>query len=211
MMHWLHSEDAPPDAIVAMIKEVESGSDRAAAILAASCVEDQLAFAIKCKLRRDDESVIRDMFQVRGPLGSFSAKISMGYLLGLYDKETRKELDTIKEIRNTFAHRAYACHFETQRIRDLASNLSLSQRFEIYTPPHAPVTDMKTGDMVILAFGMRSTAEPEIGEPCLPRIAPDGTLSPRERFVRACKYHLHVLGISGMLVSGVARRGEYPS
>ena len=83
MMHWLHSEDVPPDAIVAMIKEVESGSDRAAAILAASCVEDQLAFAIKCKLCPDDKALIRDMFQVRGPLGSFSAKISMGYLLGL--------------------------------------------------------------------------------------------------------------------------------
>lgn len=40
----------------------------------------------------------------RGPLSTFSAKIRMGHAVGIYGPKTKADLNTIKTIRNAFAH-----------------------------------------------------------------------------------------------------------
>jgi hypothetical protein len=175
--------------------EIESGSDRAAAIVAAACVEDQLGGALQAGMERD-ESVLREVFRSSGPLGSFSAKISLGYLLGLYEKDMKKELDTIKEIRNLFAHRREAKGFDSQRTRDLASNLSISQTLDIFTPtPSEPTRtdDLKKGDVVWIALGMRDATSRVGGASLLPVLSPGKSLSPRERYTRACQFYVSYL------------------
>ena len=92
--------------IATIVAEIDKGSDRSAGIVAAAFVEDQLTHLLKSRLRFEDEddTIMREMFRSRGPLGSFSAKIDMGYLMRLYSKTARRELETIKDIRNSFAH-----------------------------------------------------------------------------------------------------------
>jgi hypothetical protein len=38
------------------------------------------------------------------PLATFSAKIRLAYALSIFGSSTRDDLDTIREIRNAFAH-----------------------------------------------------------------------------------------------------------
>jgi DNA-binding MltR family transcriptional regulator len=106
-------------------------SDRAAAIVAAALLEERLAEAIKTKLHREKE-VVERLFRPSGPLGSFSAKIDLGFLMGLYSKDAHADLVAIKEIRNEFAHRLRTKNFTSQRVRDLCQNIEVSDwNFEV--------------------------------------------------------------------------------
>jgi hypothetical protein len=76
----------------------------------------------------------RELFRASGPLGAFSVKINVAFLLNLFTETARRELETIKEIRNEFAHRI-ARSFSFERIRDLANNLSISERWSFMLFP----------------------------------------------------------------------------
>jgi hypothetical protein len=56
-------------------------------------------------------------------------KVDLGCLMELFSKAARKELETSKGVRTKFAHRV-ARSFSFEGIRDLANNLSLSERVE---------------------------------------------------------------------------------
>ena len=79
-------------------------SDRAAAILAAAYFEDRLRDAIMTRFvalnRRDEIEIFKDY----GPLSTFKAKVDIAFALGLYDRKIRKDLHTVRRIRNKFAH-----------------------------------------------------------------------------------------------------------
>ena len=131
-MHYLiQDQDTAFDStdFRSLMTELENGSDRSAVISAAACVEDQLTEVFKALLKRDD-AVFQQLFRVGGPLGNFSTKIALGYLLGLYDLRKKKELETIKTIRNIFAHEQRAQDFGFDRCRDLANNLCESETLE---------------------------------------------------------------------------------
>jgi DNA-binding MltR family transcriptional regulator len=106
-----------------VIKEIREQSDRAAAILAVSFLEDRLAALLQAWLV-DEPNVVSKMFGGSGPLATFSAKIDMGLLLGILEKSRHRELHLIRDIRNKFAHGLDALTFETPRIRDQCENFS---------------------------------------------------------------------------------------
>jgi hypothetical protein len=141
--------------------EIDNSPDRAAAIVAASFIERHLELALKARLLRD-EDYLKEMFRSSGPLGSFASKIRMAYLLGICSKETTKDLETIKNIRNAFAHDVLIVDFETQRIRDLANNLTYATR-----------------NLEIRVVG-EEDIPPQHAFPKPPK-------SSRERFIRACQ------------------------
>lgn len=130
-MHWvIRDEDKPSESILAL-EALEKDSDRGAAIVAASYVEELLENKIKLLLRSDGDArnELTEIFRSSGALGSFSAKIKMGFLLRLYEKICSKELDTIKNIRNEFAHSVNHLNFETDRIFDKIKNLRLIEGY----------------------------------------------------------------------------------
>ncbi|GMO96259.1 MltR family transcriptional regulator [Bradyrhizobium sp. TM239] len=104
------------------LHDIDASPDRAAAIVAAAFIERHLELALKARLVQDD-TYLKDMFRSSGPLGSFSSKIRMAYLLGICSKETTRDLETIKNIRNAFAHDVLIAGFDNQRINDLTENL----------------------------------------------------------------------------------------
>ncbi|WP_299130050.1 hypothetical protein [uncultured Amaricoccus sp.] len=109
-----------------ILKEIEGQTDRAAALIAQSYLEDRLVLAIKARLICDDV-VLRRVFTGAGPAASFSARIDLGLLLGIYRSEIHKLLTQIKDIRNTFAHKAEPLSFETATIRDRCNNLDVER------------------------------------------------------------------------------------
>ncbi len=161
--------------------ELEHDSDRAAGIVGAVLVEDSLTTLLQSRLWRD-EDLVHELFRASGPLGAFSVKINMGFLMGLYSPAARKEMDTIKEIRNEFAHRV-ARSFSFERIRDLANNLSMSEKIEFYIATQANV----------LYIGTKGPAEHHDQLlPVIPPLAPE-ELIPRQRYLRACQFYTGAL------------------
>jgi hypothetical protein len=158
-MTWITLSDADKP----ILEEIEKQTDRAAALIATSYLEDRLVEAIKARTVRD-QNVEKDMFRNSGPLGSFSAKIDLGFMLGLYDGVVRKMLHTVRDIRNEFAHVAQPRDFNSQRIADLCKNISISLDLRMKNKTTGQTVEFK--------------------------LDPDG--SPRTAFMNAIKYLLLV-------------------
>jgi hypothetical protein len=63
------------------------------------------------------------MFGPGAALGDFGLKINLGYLCGFYSATGWKELDTIRRIRNEFAHNLEIDRFDIPMVKDRCNNL----------------------------------------------------------------------------------------
>lgn len=97
-----------------IVKEFENESDRGAAVLAGSLVENYLAMYMKSKMI--DDGTIDDLFHGFGPFSSFSQRFKSAYAFGLISKQQEKVLSKIQDIRNEFAHIPFITTFEEQKI-----------------------------------------------------------------------------------------------
>jgi hypothetical protein len=88
-------------------------------VVAGAFVEDYLTDVIKSRIVKDQKTV-ENMFDPGRACGDFGVKLNLGYLLGIYSDQVRKELDTIRWIRNRFAHRLDVNRFlDTEHQRPL--------------------------------------------------------------------------------------------
>jgi len=86
--------------------ELINESDRGAVIVAAALLEDDLDEILKGIIQSHDISAkhIKDMFDLSGPLSSFSSKSLICYGFGFISKEIFDDLTKIRKLRNKFAH-----------------------------------------------------------------------------------------------------------
>ena len=105
-------------------EEICGLSDRAAAILAAASFDAKLRHAIESMFARRSGEVAelvnskQKVFKGRGPLHSLSAKIDLGWAMGLYDACERRRLRSVGQIRNRFAHAAEPVRFDDEKIAE---------------------------------------------------------------------------------------------
>jgi hypothetical protein len=128
-MTWLLADKAHTDTI----KEIERGSDRVCAIVAAAYFEDRLAQTLRVALQPNDDIANR-LLKGYGPLATFSAKIDVGHMMGMYSEAYRRTMYTLKDIRNAFAHQSNKTTFKTDKVRGLCSNLPpplMRKKFEL--------------------------------------------------------------------------------
>ena len=107
-----------------IIEEIVSTSPRAVAIVCASLLENHLE-QLLAKFLLPDAKKLDEMISgnnISAPLGNFASKMKMCYLLGLISEEMYKDLDTIKKIRNKFAHQLHGCNFTDSTISDWIKN-----------------------------------------------------------------------------------------
>ena len=189
---WIHINQEENEKFEEAFKEIdETKSDRAAAIVAATFVEDHLTRLLRRNLEQDD-NLLEELFRPGGPLGDFGVKIDLGYLMGLYSKLAWKELDTIKKIRNDFAHKMEVRNFTHDRARELTNNLKLweMQQIKISAPEGLSVQTK-----LIVTIGQTL----EVGEQeTLMFPAPDAATpaTHRERFVNACKFYIAIVSLA---------------
>ena len=171
---WLDSvlgktdTEAEQLATLNALHEIETSDDRSVAIAVGSFLEEHLTLALKARFHQD-EKILNEMFRIGGALGSFSTKIDMAYLIGLCSKETCKEMHTIKQIRNEFAHKGMTRNFDSQRVRDLANNLTFGKKFQITIQEIDGPSGAAVGDPVFVS-----------DERDMPK-------TPREHYVRSCQ------------------------
>ena len=129
-MAWVSAAAIPSRIFRGVSEEIDLGSPRATAIVGAAFVEDHLQRLIQARLV-DDEKVVDQTFGPNSALGSFSAKINLGYLFGLYSKEAYRELNCIRTIRNDFAHELHINDFDIDTIKDRCANLRVWEQTKV--------------------------------------------------------------------------------
>lgn len=107
-------------------------NDRGAALLLAANIENALDVVL---FRVLNPATKDEMFDQRGPLGTFSSKILMGQALGLFGSETSRNLTNIRHIRNAFAHSKKPITFKTREVK-AACDLIVTQ--EVVYPRTVP-------------------------------------------------------------------------
>jgi hypothetical protein len=77
-----------------LFEEMQNANDRVAAVSSAAWVDDTLAAALSTRFVKMGKTWTDRVFDGAGaPLGTFSAKIVIGYALGLFGPLTRTDLD----------------------------------------------------------------------------------------------------------------------
>jgi hypothetical protein len=112
-----------PEAVKTYVEELKKQTDRGAGIVASAVVEEALEFTIKRRLIELSNTRADLLFGRMRPLSSFSAKIELGFALGLYDDKLRHPLNMIRDVRNEFAHNMDATSFDHPDVAKLIDDL----------------------------------------------------------------------------------------
>jgi DNA-binding MltR family transcriptional regulator len=110
------------NAVNRVLKEMQTESDRAVAVLVGAEVDNRLLALLEAFLFPPQKKSTR-LLEQDGPLGTFSSKIEILYRVGLIPPEFHHDLHTIRAIRNEFAHKGVGLSFNSDRVRDLCRNL----------------------------------------------------------------------------------------
>jgi DNA-binding MltR family transcriptional regulator len=108
-----------------ILKEMMAETDRGAAIIAFSFVDEHLEQSIRSQFVPLSKSKTKALFS--GPLATFEAKVQIGYALGLFSDKILSDLSLIAQIRNKFAHRLLSIKFSDPNVRELCNNLALGK------------------------------------------------------------------------------------
>jgi hypothetical protein len=121
---WIIAEGPDSEDILQTIAELENHSDRAAAIVGAAIVEIYLTGALKLHLH-EKEKLTKVFFSRTGPVGDFGPKADLAFLVGIIGDRTHRDLVTIINIRNAFAHSLKVRDFNSDKPKTLSSNLKI--------------------------------------------------------------------------------------
>ena len=102
---------------------LKTETDRGCALIAASLLENTLALTINCHFPNYGLEFKNQLFEGSGPLATFSAKIKVGCALAIYDQKVQKAFETVKDIRNAFAHSLKAIDFSHPTIANSCKSL----------------------------------------------------------------------------------------
>jgi DNA-binding MltR family transcriptional regulator len=101
------------DEVFEFRQSLTNETDRGCALMAASYLEAELEKLLR-KFLVDNDKIKDELFGHSHPLGSFSAKIDIAYLLGLIGPKIQRDLHLIRKIRNDFGHVAAPISFTDQ-------------------------------------------------------------------------------------------------
>lgn len=109
----------------ALAAAFDEGAPFVTAILGQALVEHELETLLRTRFKNKDETTWARLTGENGPLNTFSQKITAGHAFGFYDEITRSYLNTIKLIRNAFAHPKRLIDFDEELIAKELKNVAL--------------------------------------------------------------------------------------
>jgi DNA-binding MltR family transcriptional regulator len=110
---------------IAFREALTKESDRGCALFAAAYLDTALSDLLYCSFV-ESKKIEVELFEGTAPLSSFSSRIKLAFYLGRISAECRADLDTIRKIRNDFAHNIALISFNSQSIADRCRNLGFS-------------------------------------------------------------------------------------
>jgi hypothetical protein len=112
-----------------MVEMFHGESDRGAAVLAGSYVENYLGKFLISKMV--DTSLTEKIFGANGSLSTFAQRIDFAQAFGFIGKEQCKELHFIRKIRNHFAHHPKSASFTDDPVRSWINSLHSSKEMQM--------------------------------------------------------------------------------
>jgi len=110
----------------AFFKRMNSESERACAVLGGALLEAKLEDLFRRRLRCFHD----ELLEGTGPISTFSARIRLARALDWISDDARFDLDTVRKIRNDFAHSFdHGLSFGDQSVTDRCANLRTAQAF----------------------------------------------------------------------------------
>ncbi len=97
-------------------------SDRGAAVLAASHLEQYLGERLRALLV--DDASVDELFKGYGPLSTFAARTDMAFALGLMTRDMKSDVSLIRKIRNHFAHHPEFASFNNPPAKDWCDRIA---------------------------------------------------------------------------------------
>lgn len=116
--------ETPPEFVELskFAKEFQEESDRGAALVASSLLDERLKKILESFFT--DVSSSKDLLEgFNAPLGTLSARISAAYALGLIQENEYQECNIIRRIRNEFGHKWKDVSFDSLQIKTLCDSL----------------------------------------------------------------------------------------
>lgn len=104
-----------------LLEELKEESPRGEVLVSATVLDEQLADRIKSRLL-DHPDVGKLVDGFNAPFGTFATRILGAFALGCISERERGDLETIRRIRNAFAH-GLGVSFEDDAIRDRCGRL----------------------------------------------------------------------------------------
>ncbi len=120
------------DEVDALLKAhfVPAESPIIIAILGQTLLEIELDTLLRTHFSRRDDEMWKQLTSEYGPLSTFKRKITAGYAFGIYDKIIRDGLNTVRDIRNAFAHSHRPIDFSHDYIRTELKTITLPDKQE---------------------------------------------------------------------------------
>jgi hypothetical protein len=111
------------DQISTFLKELNTQTDRGAAIIAAAVLDDLLQILITERCVEMGTARHEALFNKPGaPLSTFSSRIEVSYAIGAISNEVRLICQLIREVRNKFAHRIEQITFDHPEVVEMMKN-----------------------------------------------------------------------------------------
>ncbi|WP_158786009.1 hypothetical protein [Granulicella sp. L46] len=122
---------------------LESKDDPSVALRASALVELSLTESLLSRLWRNKGQADAELTGLGGPLATFASKIRMAEAMRIIGPKTRHDLDTIKAIRNDFAHCHRQITFDNLPVAQLCRSLTV-----VYWPgiPQTPESERTPKD-----------------------------------------------------------------
>jgi hypothetical protein len=175
------------DGLDSIMKEIESDSHRATAVVAGAFVQERLLHAISGRLQ--DNKLYNELFTPGRAIGDFGTQINLGYLMGVYTKAAKRELDTIRKLRNDFAQKMEVNNFETQKISAICANLKIWETVRII----ADVTKFKSGGQLEITIGQY---DGELNNEIFTILDErKDNLSAKDRYTRSCMFYVSAFSL----------------
>ena len=110
-------------------EQLTAESDRGCALFATAYLDKALSDLLFVSVvSGPTKKIEKDLFDFNSPLGTFSSRIKMAYYLGKISMESRRDLDLLRSIRNTFAHHPTVVSFDDESISNKCRELKFSFR-----------------------------------------------------------------------------------
>jgi DNA-binding MltR family transcriptional regulator len=127
------------------------------AILGYVLVEHELDILLRKKFKKKDDDTWAELQSEQGPLRSFSAKISIGYSLGIYDEKVQRDLNIVRVIRNAFAHSKKLLDFNDPLVvQEMLGALRLSAKFKKHLRKN-PTNQLAKASFIVICLKLQTT------------------------------------------------------
>jgi len=127
------------------------------AILGYVLVEHEIDILVRKKLKKKDDDTWEKLQGESGPLRSFSAKISMGYALGIYSEKIQHDLNIVRVIRNAFAHSKKLLDFDDPLvIPELLGAHLLPAKFKKHLRKKNPGSQLAKASFIVICLKIQT-------------------------------------------------------